>query len=322
MNTHGRMADTADDGYWQALLKEAEIADKSTARTHSSLTHSPAVPSAQPIGAKSHDALWQWAKEVFDNDQVVEGIVTSFNRGGLLVSVASAVGDMQGFVPASHMVGLSRWVTDQDRIQQLGGRIGERLRLKVIELNREQNRFILSERLAMGRQRDGEMLLQSLKVGDICKGKVNHLTEFGAFVDLGGIDGLIHVSELSWERVTHPKDVLRLGQEVQVAIISLDAPKRRIQLSIKRLRPDPWAAVAQKYQVGQVIEGVITNVTDFGAFAKIDEGLEGLIHASELTEGNFLHPRAIVREGERVQARILAIDTARHRLALTLRNSR
>src|SRR5206468_6496258 len=110
-------------------------------------------------------------------------------------------------------------------VNQLGGRVGEQLRLKVIELNREQNRFILSERLAMGRQKDGEMLLQTLKVGDICRGKVNHITEFGAFVDLGGIDGLIHVSEIAWERVNHPKDLLRLGQEVQVAVVSIDSGK-------------------------------------------------------------------------------------------------
>ncbi|MCA1554859.1 MAG: S1 RNA-binding domain-containing protein, partial [Chloroflexi bacterium] len=221
-----------------------------------------------------------------------------------------------------HMVGLTRWVTDQDRAHQLGGRIGETLRLKVIELNREQKRFILSERMAMGRQKDGERLLQTLKTSDVCKGKVNHLTEFGAFVDLGGIDGLIHVSEISWERVSHPKDFLKLGQEVQVVVISIDALKRRIQLSMKRLRPDPWMAAAQKYQVGQLIEGVITNVTDFGAFARVDEGLEGLIHASELAEGDILHPRNVVREGERVKARIVSIDGARHRLALTLRGSR
>src|SRR5205814_9703046 len=138
----------------------------------------------------------------------VESIVTLINVGGQLVRVTSPGGDMTRFVPASHIVGLTRWETDQDRVNQLGGRVGEQLRLKVIELNREQNRFILSERLAMGRQKDGERLLQTLKIGDSIKGKVNHLTEFGAFVDLGGIDGLIHVSEISWERVSHPKDLL------------------------------------------------------------------------------------------------------------------
>ncbi len=322
MHNDNRTTETPDDGYWQALLQDAELTDRSATRTSSPLTDQPSSFSAQTGASTAHDALWHWVQQVFTKDETVEGIVTSFNRGGLLLSVSTPAGDLAGFVPASHMIGLTRWATDQDRAQQLGGRIGETLRLKVIEVNREQNRFILSERLAMGRQRDGELLLQSLRAGDICKGKVNHITEFGVFVDLGGIDGLIHVSEIAWERVNHPRDMLRLGQEVQVSVVSIDAPKRRIQLSIKRLRPDPWASAAQKYQIGQLVEGVITNVTDFGAFAKVDDGLEGLIHASELSEGDFLHPRAVVREGDRVQARIISIDSARHRLALTLRGNR
>ncbi len=321
MEVEGRPIDGTDDGYWQSLLQDIELTEARVPRPRiEEFTASSDGAAASP---NLLDSAWQWAKDIFTRDESVEGIVMNFNRGGLLVRVACPNGgDLPGFVPASHMVGLTRWVTDQDRVGQLGGRIGEQLRLKVIELNREQNRFILSERLAMGRQKDGERLLQTIKIGDTIKGKVNHLTEFGAFVDLGGIDGLIHVSEISWERVNHPKDMLRLGQEVQVQVVSIDAPKRRIQLSVKRLRADPWIAAAQKYQVGQVIEGVITNVTDFGAFAKVDDGLEGLIHATELAEGDFLHPRSVVREGERVQARIVSIDSVRHRLALTLRSSR
>ena len=132
-------------------------------------------------------------------------------------------------------------------------------------------------------------------------------------------DGLIHVSEIAWERVAHPKDILRVGQELQVSVISVEPSKRRIQLSLKRLRPDPWATAAQRYQIGQIIEGVITNVTDFGAFAKVDEGLEGLVHTSELTDGSAMDPRVVVREGDHVQARILSIDGARRRLALSLK---
>lgn len=312
MALDGRPDEIADDGYWQSLLQDAEQADSLAFHQRSS---PPAPPGAPPLSAASLDALWQWASDVQHRDETVEGVVTGFNRGGLLVKVQ----ELAGFVPASHMIGLTRWGSDEDRTHQLGGRIGETLRLKVIELNRAQNRFILSERLALGRQKDGDALLQLLKVGAICSGKVNHITDFGAFVDLGGIDGLIHVSEIAWERVGHPKDAVHLGQEVQVCVISIEPAKRRIQLSLKRMCPDPWTTSAQKYQVGQIIEGVITNVTDFGAFAKVDEGLEGLIHASELAEGNFLHPRAVVREGDRVQARILSVDGARRRLALSLR---
>jgi small subunit ribosomal protein S1 len=316
MGSNGSFLETPDDGYWQSLLQDADREDV-TASNERPVPAGTTPAGMPPSGGMPHDGQWQWAQDVFSGDQSIEGIVTGFNRGGLLVKVR----ELSGFVPASHMVGLTRWTTDQDRAQQLGSRIGETLRLKVIELSREQNRFILSERLAMGRQKDGELLLQTLKAGDVCRGKVNHITEFGAFVDLGGIDGLIHVSEIAWERVNHPKDLLRLGQEVQVSVVSIDSGKRRIQLSVKRLRADPWTSAAQRYQVGQIIEGAISNVTDFGAFVKVADGLEGLIHASELTEGNFLHPRGIVREGDHVQARIIAIDSARHRLALTLRTS-
>jgi ribosomal protein S1 len=271
-----QLVDAPDDGYWQSLLQDAEQADDFAAQNRPVMVGPPQAAPAlveqhvssllHPVDAgqlgrraddyalgesgrgsrpsavehaPAHDAQWQWAQEVFARDESVEGVVTGFNRGGLLVKVR----EMAGFVPASHMVGLTRWTTDQDRAQQLGRRIGEAIRLKVIELSREQNRFILSERLAMGRQKDGELLLHTLKVGDVCSGKVNHITEFGAFVDLGGIDGLIHVSEIAWERVSHPRDILRLGQEVQVVVVSIDPAKRRIQLSIKRLPTDPWSSV-------------------------------------------------------------------------------
>lgn len=242
MGIDKQLADALDDGYWQSLLRDAEQTGDFAAQER-------IIPigHAQPASVlvertPAHEAQWQWAQEVFAHDETVEGAVSGFNRGGLLVKVR----EMAGFVPASHMVGLTRWTTDQDRAQQLGRRIGEAVRLKVIELSREQNRFILSERLAMGRQKDGELLLQTLKVGDVCSGKVNHITEFGAFVDLGGIDGLIHVSEIAWERVHHPRDILRLGQEVQVIVVSIDPAKRRIQLSIKRLPTEPWSFVAGK----------------------------------------------------------------------------
>jgi small subunit ribosomal protein S1 len=317
MNTVNQKT-TADDGYWDALLKDAEWTEKPKPRGRSTENEPMGEPIVANVDQAAQEAVWTWAQDMFGKDEVIEGLVTGFNRGGLLLKVK----ELSGFVPASHMVGLTRWVSDEDRAQQLGGRIGETLKLKIIELNREQNRFILSERLATGRQRDGELLLRTLKIGDLRMGKVNHVTEFGAFVDLGGIDGLIHVSEISWERINHPSDVLRVGQEVQVRVVSIDHTKRRIQLSIKRLRPDPWTAVTQKYQIGQMITGTITNVTDFGAFVKVDEGLEGLIHVSELAEGHFLHPRSIVREGDRVQAKIVSVDGQRRRLALTLRLGR
>jgi small subunit ribosomal protein S1 len=162
-------------------------------------------------------------------------------------------------------------------------------------------------------------LLAELCEGDIKRGRVTNLCSFGAFVDLGGIEGLIHVSEMSWGRVGHPSDVLRIGDEVEVYVINVNREEKKIGLSLKRLQPDPWATVEERYQVGQLVQGTITNVVSFGAFARIEEGVEGLIHISELAEGNFLHPRNVVKEGDVVTARILNIDSANHRLGLSLR---
>ena len=159
---------------------------------------------------------------------------------------------------------------------------------------------------------------------DLCEGAarrgyVTNVCAFGAFVDLGGLEGLIHISEISWGRVSHPGDVLKTGDPVEVYVISVDRAAKRVALSLKRLRPDPWATVAERYSVGQLVKGTVTNVVNFGAFVRLEEGLEGLIHVSELAEGQFLHPRNVVSEGDAVVARVLSIDGAQRRLALSLR---
>lgn len=162
-------------------------------------------------------------------------------------------------------------------------------------------------------------MLKGLRPGDVCPGVVTNLTSFGAFVDLGGIEGLIHISELSWDRVRDPGDVLQPGQEVEVYVLGVNPDERRIALSLKRMRPNPWLEVETRYQVGQVLEGAVTNVVSFGAFVRIEEGVEGLIHISELAEGSFLHPRNVVHEGDIVRVRVLNIDSAKQRLGLSLR---
>ena len=179
--------------------------------------------------------------------------------------------------------------------------IGQKLRLKIIEIDRRRNRLILSERAAMQewRKEHKERLLGDLKEGDVLKGRVTSLADFGAFVDLGGADGLIHLSELSWSRVSHPRDVLHVGDEVEVYVLNIDAERQRIGLSLKRLQPEPWSQVLGKYEIGQVVEATITKLANFGAFAQIDD-VEGLIHLSELTDANITHPREVVKEGDRV----------------------
>jgi small subunit ribosomal protein S1 len=193
------------------------------------------------------------------------------------------------------------------------------LQLKIIEINRARNRLILSERLAVQewRQRRREELLDELKPGEVRKGVVSNLANFGAFVDLGGADGLVHISQLAWSRVNHPSEVLHVGQEVEVQVLSVDKDKKKIALSIKRAEVDPWTTVEQRYQVGQLVEGTVTKTAPFGAFARIEDGIEGLIHSSEVGPG--VDPKAILHEGAKLQLRILRIDAERRRLGLSLR---
>ncbi len=310
-----------DEGYWSALLREGEPVNASAASSPS------ATGAVSPASGRAGDLLprlnngaaterdWDLARRTFDEDQAVELTVIGYNRGGLLVSW----NNLRGFVPASQLINFPVDVDEFTRRSLLSRYVGRTLRLRIIELNREQDRLIFSERAAQAAPGQRERVLNSLQSGTVVKGVVTNLCDFGAFVDLGGVEGLIHISELSWGRVGHPRDVLRSGEQVEVYIMSVDPQEGRIALSLKRLQPDPWETVEQRYKVGQIVEGVITNVVDFGAFACIEEGLEGLVHISELAEGQFLHPRNVVSEGDRVRARILNINGPARRLGLSLR---
>jgi small subunit ribosomal protein S1 len=267
-----------------------------------------------PYLSKSLEGEWERAVRLLESRERVDLEVIGCNRGGLLVQF----GHIQGFVPASQLVELPRELNSQARQAEMTSRVGDRLCLRVIELDRSRNRLIFSERAA-AYEPEAKTILASLKEGALCSGHVSSLCGFGAFVDLGGVEGLIHISELSWGRVNHPADVLKPGDQVEVYVLGIEADQQRVALSLKRLKPDPWTLVDQRYVVGQIIEAEITNVVSFGAFARVDEGLEGLIHISELAVGNFLHPRNVVKEGEWVRVCILNIDSANHRLGLSLR---
>jgi small subunit ribosomal protein S1 len=308
-----------DEAYWEALLREVEQPGGS-ATTHETrlpwegdrpLTQTSPL-SEQALSGPSAD--WEQAQQVFDTDTTVELQVVGCNRGGLL-----GWNSLRGFVPASQLVDFPAIADSPARREALARRVGQYIRLRVIELNRAQNRLILSERAAQVQPGTRASVLQTIKPGDVCRGQVTNLCDFGVFVDLGGLEGLIHISELSWGRVGHPADLLKRGDEIDVYVLSVDVAQERVALSLKRLRPDPWQTVEERYQVGQMVEGVITNVVDFGAFVCIEEGLEGLIHVSELAEGHFLHPRNVVREGDTVRARIINIDGRGRRLGLSLR---
>lgn len=311
---------TLDEGYWSALLQEGENARPISPNTQADVFdsdehHFMEIEMHTLEDAHTLAADWVEIERITDNDEVLELPVAGCNRGGLLVEWRS----LRGFVPASQLINFPSAANAATRRGALVDRIGQRLHLRVIELNSEKNRLILSERAAQAEPGQRADILTTLKTGDTVTGSVTNLCDFGAFVDLGGLEGLIHISELSWGRVAHPESILQRGQDVEAYVLGVDQDAGRIALSIKRLRPDPWKTVDERYEPGEIVEGVITNVVDFGAFACIEEGLEGLIHVSELAEGHFLHPRNVVCEGQQVRARILTINGPARRLGLSLR---
>ena len=307
-----------DEGYWAALLQEGEVVN-SELDSHEESNWD--AVSMEPDQADQQTAYngsqvdWEQVRQVFDTDTTVELKVIGHNRGGLLVEWNS----LRGFIPASQLLNFPSIEDNQYRREILSTRISQTLKLRVIELDREQNRLILSERAAQVQPGTRASVLSTIHEGDICSGRVTNLCDFGVFIDLGGLEGLIHISELSWGRVGHPDDILDRGDIIEVHVLAVDQEQERVALSLKRLHPDPWKTVENRYHIGQIVEGLITNVVDFGAFACIEEGLEGLIHVSELAEGHFLHPRNVVQEGDTVNAKILNIDGTNRRLGLSLR---
>ncbi|GIV81281.1 MAG: 30S ribosomal protein S1 [Anaerolineae bacterium] len=261
---------------------------------------------------------WLRAEELMNSEEVWEGVVADANRGGLIVPF----GNLRGFVPASHVSNLPRGLNEEERTQYLQGMVGQPITVKVIEVNRRRRRLVLSQREAQREVRDAHKneLLSELVEGEIRRGVVSGLRDFGAFVDLGGADGLIHISELAWHRVKHPREVLKVGQEVEVYVLRLDQEGRRIGLSLKRLQPNPWTQVDELYHVGQIVEGVVSRVTQFGAFVSMEPGIEALLHASQIADPAPEDPTELLHEGQVIQARIISIEPHRQRLGLSLRD--
>jgi small subunit ribosomal protein S1 len=260
---------------------------------------------------------WREAERLLETGEILETSIIGYNRGGVICRL----GKVRGFIPASQLVSRPEATTESHDEERWAGLVGKQVWLKVIELDRRRNRLILSERLAMReRRRDmKDMLLSELKKGDVRKGRVSSVAKFGAFVDLGGADGLIHLSELSWARVNHPSEVVQVGEEVEVYVLNVDRERKRIGLSLRRLEPEPWSVVHDRYAVGQIVEGVITKLASFGAFARIDGTIEGLIHISELANHRVTHPKEVVKEGDELSLRIIRIDPARRRMGLSLK---
>ncbi len=260
---------------------------------------------------------WRVLQQRFEDAEAFEAEVTGYNKGGLLVNVEG----VHAFVPLSQVVGVR---PDQDGEGGLASAVGKQLRLKVIEINRRRNRVILSERAALQewRSQQKDRLLAELKEGEIRKGRVSSVRSFGVFIDLGGADGLAHLSEVSWDRNKSPEEMYRIGDEVDVYVMKVDPETKKIALSLRRAQPEEWDLIVDKYQVGRVVPGMVTKLVTFGAFARIEGPVEGLIHVSELVDRRIAHPKEVVREGDLLPLKIVRIERDRHRLGLSLREAR
>lgn len=261
---------------------------------------------------------WEKVDELMEAGEPLEGRILSYNKGGLIVGI----GRLRGFVPASQ-ISLARraGLSGESLEERFGEMKGEPIKVRVIEVDRERRRLILSERLALQESREAikDRLLEELKEGDIKTGRITSLANFGAFVNIDGADGLVHLSEISWERIQHPNEVLKVGQEVQVKVISIDTERKRIGLSLRQLQEDPWLEKVRHLKEGMLVEGTITHITKFGAFARLSDDIEGLIHVSELSEQRVAHPKEVVKEGQVLTLRIIKIDPEHHRIGLSLR---
>ena len=322
----------SDDGWWQSVLAEEERhqtpvsprppkvrndregVQRPQAVLKSRIPERPIERVIKRVETQEKpSADWTRIQQLFHGDEIISLTVTGFNRGGLLVD-----GDgLHGFVPLSHLVELAG-SAPADRDQALGGYVGRAIQLKVIECAPEDGRVVFSERAAQAEPGRRAKIFDSLQSGQKVKGLVTNVTDFGAFVDLGGVEGLIHISELSWGRVGHPSQVVTLGQEVEAMVMDIAAERCRVALSLKRLLPNPWLCIERDFAVDQVVPATVTAVLTYGAFARLDVGIEGLIHASEMPiqEGgavkDFLH------EGQRLDVRVLHVDAPHQRMGLSL----
>ena len=260
---------------------------------------------------------WIRAEELLESGEIVEAEVIGYNKGGAIIPF----GRLRGFVPISHLVEVGPGMGDRRRQQRLAKLRGDTLPLRVIEVNRRRRRLVLSQREA---QKEWDSLrraelIETLEAGEVRQGTVSGLRDFGAFVNLGGADGLIHISELAWHRVNHPREVLKVGDEIDVYVMRVDEESQRISLSLKKILPNPWDTIIERYHEHQLVEGTITRIVDYGAFAEIEPGVEGLLHVSQLSRGTVSSVNEMVQEGETHLLRIVNIDQKRQRVGLSLK---
>ncbi len=262
-------------------------------------------------------ADWDRAVALLESQEIWEGRVSGYNRGGLLVDF----GRLRGFIPTSHLTGFPRSISPEERNRRLAEMVGRHLGLRVIEVDQQRNRLVFSERAAYRewREQQQERLLEELQEDQVVRGRVSSIQDFGVFVDLDGVEGLIHISELSWTRVEDPRTMLKVGDEVEVRVIRVDRERKRVSLSLRQTEGDPWERIEERYTLGQLIDGRVTRIVSYGAFVEVEPGVEGLVHISELGEEKVGNPRDVLEEGEVLPLRVIRIDSARRRLGLSFK---
>ena len=268
------------------------------------------------LGMQGQD--WDNASALLDTTETVDCKVFSYNKGGLLVQF----GGIEGFVPTSHLEKMAPGQNTDEWYEFMESWVGETLTLRVIEVNQKRRRLIFSQKNAGGHDHSSrkELLLKELSIGDIVQGTITGIRDFGVFVNIGGADGLIHVSELAWHRVPHPNDIVSVGDQLDVYVLELDHEQQRIALSLRRTKPDPWELVEDTYQINDMVEGIVSNVVDFGAFVVLDDGIEGLLHVTEMGDGTLTEPHSYLQRGDTVTMRVVSIEKDRKRIGFTQKN--
>jgi small subunit ribosomal protein S1 len=291
------------DSWWKAALSEGDEKFKFDKDRDQESDHSDTTPSLIFLTNPEND--WDYVKQIYQMDEIVRLKVVGCNQGGLLVQGEK----INGFVPCSHLLASNK---KKEYLHQT-------VALKVIEYDQDRCRVVLSERAAQAKSGTRIKLLDELVVGTCIPGVVTTLTDFGAFVDLGGMEGLIHISELSWGRVDHPSDVVEVGDCLDVYILNIDRAENKVALSLKQMCPNPWETITERYQTGQVVEAVVKNIVSYGAFVRLEEGVDGLIHVSELGDnGEEVSPWDVLEENQKVTVEIIHLDPLEQRLGLSL----
>jgi len=294
-----------DESWWDSVLAEEERYVAPTAKQ---------VKVDVPAKVEDPSPDWNEVRDLYHQDRIVDLEVTGFNRGGVLVEGEG----LYGFVPYSHLVEMAASPEKQNREEGLETYVGRTLRLKVIECAPEDGRVVFSERAALAEPGKRMDLFNTLEPGQNIKGTVTNITDFGVFIDLGGVEGLIHISELSWGRVSHPSQIVKLGQEIDAQVLEISPERCRVALSLKRLLANPWERADTDFAIGQIVSATITSIVSYGAFARLNAGVEGLIHASEMPLDGGKSVRDVISEKQEVQVRILHVDAAHQRMGLSL----